>query len=359
MTEADRENLRRLGWDAFFQEHLPGHIEAGLAPARVIIRQKNRYTLSDGTQEWSAEISGRIHFTARTAGDYPAVGDWVVIRARPEEGAATIHAILPRKSSFVRKVPGVREEEQVVAANIDTVFLVNGFDAGVNIRRIERYLVAVAENGARPVIVLNKADLDPEADEVVEEVRAAIPAVPLVVTSAKKGSGLEQLLAYVGLGQTAALLGPSGVGKSTIVNALLGEQRFATDEVRLTDRKGRHVTSHRELVVLPSGGLLIDTPGMRELQLWDVDEGVQETFDDIEELAAACKFRDCKHAGEPGCAVRAAVEDGTLDEDRLASFAKLQREIAFQRRRTDKAEQLREKQRWKKLTSQHKRGYKK
>jgi ribosome biogenesis GTPase len=347
--------LQQMGWRPFFDEHLAQHIEAGLSPARVIIRRKNRYVLSDGVQEWVAEIAGSIHFTARTAGDYPAVGDWVVIRTRQQEGTATIHAILPRMSSFVRKIPGVREEEQVVAANIDTVFLVNGFDAGVNIRRIERYLVVVTSCGARPVLILNKADLDPDAEEIVTEVRTAFPDVPVLVTSATEGSGLEEIVNQIPAGQTAALLGPSGVGKSTIANALLGREHFATDEVRLADRKGRHRTSHRELVVLPSGGLLIDTPGMRELQLWDTDEGVQESFDDIEELAAGCKFRNCQHEGEPGCAVQMAVDEGRLDPGRLVSYAKLMREAAYQKRRTNKVEQLREKQRWKKLMSQHKR----
>lgn len=347
--------LRQLGWRPFFEEQFAGHTGEGLSPARVIIRRKNRYVLSDGIQESSAEIAGRIHYTARTAGDYPAVGDWVVVRARQNEGTATILAILPRTSSFIRKIPGIREEEQVVAANIDTVFLVNGFDAGVNIRRLERSLVLVATSGARPVIILNKADLDPGADEVFRDVRMAFPDVPVLVTSATEGSGLQDVAGLVPPGETAAMLGPSGVGKSTIVNALLGREHFATDEVRSADRKGRHRTSHRELVILPSGGLLIDTPGMRELQLWDVDAAVQDTFDDIEELASECKFRDCKHSGEPGCAVQAALEEGRLDPGRLESFTKLQREAAYQRRRTDKAEQLREKQRWKKLMAQNKR----
>jgi ribosome biogenesis GTPase len=357
MTESSSA-LRKMGWGPFFDEHLAQHTEAGLSPARVIIRRKNRYVLSDGVQEWVAEIAGSIHFTARTGGDYPAVGDWVVIRTRKKEGTATIHAILPRKSSFVRKIPGIREEEQVVAANVDTVFLVNGFDAGVNIRRIERYLVVVTSCGSRPVLILNKTDLDPNAGEIAAEVRNAFPSVPVLATSATEESGLEEIVNQIPAGETAALLGPSGVGKSTIVNALLGRIHFATDEVRQADRKGRHRTSHRELVVLPSGGLLIDTPGMRELQLWDADEGVQETFDDIEELATGCKFRNCQHAGEPGCAVQTAVEEGRLDPGRLVSYAKLFKEAAYQRRRTDKAEQLREKQRWKKLTSQHKRRYK-
>lgn len=346
--------LGLIGWDPWFADQFARVTDPSLTPARVIIRQKRRYVLSDGDREWAAEIAGRIHYTARSAGDYPAVGDWVAVRTRPDEGAATIHFILPRRSSFIRKHPGIREEEQVVAANIDVAFLVDAFDAGVNLRRLERFLVIAAEGGARPVIVLNKADLDPDAAEVVDEVRATLIGIPVIVTTAKEGIGLEALHDHLPPGQTATLLGPSGVGKSTIANALLGDERFATGEVREDDRRGRHTTSHRELVRLPSGGLLIDTPGMREIQLWDAEEGIHEAFDDIEELATQCRFRDCKHAGEPGCAVNAAIEDGSLDPGRLVNYEKLQKENAWQERRTDKAAQLREKERWKKIMKDHK-----
>jgi ribosome biogenesis GTPase / thiamine phosphate phosphatase len=356
LTATGDIHLHSLGWHASFAVHLSQLADPSLEPARVIIRQKNRYILSDGEREWEAEISGRIHYAARSSGDYPAVGDWVAVRKRPDEGSATIHTILARRSCFIRRNPGVREEEQIIAANIDVVFLVDAFDAGVNMRRLERYLVIAAQGGARPVIVLNKADLDPDADEVVDEVRVTLPGIPVVVTSAKKNQGLEALLEHLKPGETAALLGPSGAGKSTIANALLGEERFEIGEVREGDRRGRHTTSHRELVRLPSGGLLIDTPGMRELQLWDIDEEVQETFEDIEELALHCKFRDCRHGIEPGCAVAKAIEEGTLDPGRLVNYEKMQKELAFQERRTNKAAQLREKERWKKIMKDFKKG---
>ena len=356
MSSLPDSALRTLGWHASFAAHLKELADPSLEPARVIIRQKNRYVLSDGEREWDAEISGRIHYAARTSGDYPAIGDWVAIRKRPDESAATIHAILTRRSCFMRKNPGVREEEQIIAANIDVAFLVDAFDAGVNIRRLERYLVIASQSGTRPVIVLNKADLDPDADEIVDEVRTTIPGIPVIVTSAKKNQGLETMLTHLQPGETAALLGPSGAGKSTIANVLLGEERFETGEVRESDSKGRHTTSHRELVRLPSGGLLIDTPGIREIQLWDVEDGVEETFEDIEELALQCRFRDCRHGGEPGCAVAAAIESGTIDPGRLENYEKMLKERAFQERRTDKAAQLREKERWKKIMKDFKKG---
>lgn len=356
MTPIDNDHLRSLGWHPSFAAHLAQLTDASLEPARVIIRQKNRYVLADGVREWEAEISGRIHYAARSSGDYPAIGDWVAVRKRPDEGSATIHTILERRSCFIRRNPGVREEEQIIAANIDLVFLVDAFDAGVNVRRLERYLVIAAQGGARPVIVLNKADLDPDADDVVDEVRTVLPGIPIVVTSATKQQGLKALLEHLKAGETAALLGPSGAGKSTIANALLGEERFETGEVREGDRRGRHTTSHRELVQLPSGGCLIDTPGMRELQLWDIDEEVQETFEDIEELALKCKFRDCRHGNEPGCAVADAIERGELDPGRLVNYEKMKKELAYQERRTDKAAQLREKERWKKIMKDFKKG---
>ncbi len=329
MSDAHDTALRALGWHASFATHLAELGDATLTPARVIIRQKNRYVLSDGEREWDAEIAGKIHYTARTAGDYPAVGDWVAVRTRPGEGSATIHTILARRSSFTRRNPGEREEEQIIAANIDVAFLVDAFDAGVNVRRLERYLVIASQSGTRAVIVLNKADLDPDADEVVDDVQATIPGVPVIVASAKKNRGLEAMLKHLQPGETAALLGPSGAGKSTIANALLGEQRFETGEVREGDRKGRHTTTWREMILLPGGGLVIDTPGMREFHLWLVVGGLDEAFPDIADLALGCHFRACSHTRETRCAVQTALAEGRLSPDRFASFQKLRQELDY------------------------------
>jgi ribosome biogenesis GTPase / thiamine phosphate phosphatase len=352
-------NLHTFGWNDRLAEEFRAIPLEGVVPARIAVQQKHRYILYTGAGERRGEITGRMHYVAQGARDYPVVGDWVVVRERAGEATVTIVAILPRLTTFSRKAIGVRATEQVVAANIDTVFLVNGLDAGVNPRRIERYLVLAAESGARPVIVLNKADLVANAQETASALASLAHDVPIITMSAVHDEGISSLLGYLPYGSTGALLGPSGVGKSTIVNHLLGQNRLETGDVRPADYKGRHTTSHRELVVLPGGGLIIDTPGMRELQLWGGDEGVHETFADIEDLAGACRFRDCKHEAEPDCAVRAALEGGRLDHTRYEGFLKLQKEIAYQQRQLDKTASLKEKLTAKRLTAQHKRGYRK
>jgi ribosome biogenesis GTPase len=298
--------------------------------------------------ETLAEVSGRLRHRAAGPHDFPAVGDWVLLLVRPEEGWATIQGILPRRSRFSRKVPGSATEEQVVAANVDSVFLVAGLDGDFSPRRLERALVLAWESGARPVVVLNKADLG-AGEERRREAAAAAPGVPIHVVSARSGEGLGALDTYLVPGQTVALLGSSGVGKSTLVNRLLGGGLQPTAEVRVGDDRGRHTTAFRELLVLPGGGMIVDTPGLREIQLWGGEEGLGQAFPDVGDLAAACRFRDCRHEGEPGCAVLEALAEGRLAAERLASYRKLaaeQRQFAL---RHDQRLRQAEKRRWRSI----------
>lgn len=346
--------LRRLGWDHRIEDTFSPFRSQGLVPARVAREDRDRYLLLDADGERAARLAGRLRHEAQSRAQLPAVGDWVAVRAGPA-ATAVIVAVLARSSAFLRKVAGETTDEQVVAANVDTVFLVAGLDHDFNLRRIERYLAAAWESGASPVVVLNKSDLAVALDLRVAEAESVAPGVPVVAVSALAGHGLDALGPWLEPGRTVALLGSSGVGKSTIVNALLGAQRQETRAVRADDSRGRHTTACRELVALPGGALLLDTPGMRELQLWGGDDGVHDAFPDVAALAQACRFRDCAHGGEPGCAVRAAVESGRLDASRLESWHKLRRELRWLATRQDARARAAEEARWKAISRSIKR----
>lgn len=319
--------LQELGWTDREAAAFEPFAAEGLAPARVAVAYGATFRVYLEHDDVLADVSGRLRHEATSRRDLPAVGDWVAVK-RPQAGSrASIQAVLPRKSMFSRKVAGETTAEQIVAANVDTAFLVLGLDRDFNIRRLERYLAMTWSSGAQPVVVLNKADIAADLDEAVAEARAVAFGAPVHAISSKAGLGLEHLTDYLRSGCTVALLGSSGVGKSTLINRLLGRERQRTAEVRAADQRGRHTTTHRELVPLPGGALLVDTPGMRELQLWDAEDGVQDAFDDIQSLAPECYFADCQHDTEPRCAVKAAVENGRLAPDRLESYLKLQREL--------------------------------
>jgi ribosome biogenesis GTPase / thiamine phosphate phosphatase len=305
--------LPALGWSAHFADHFEPHDADGLHAGRVAVQHRGLYVLLGEDGEAEAQVSGRL----RHDGELPAVGDWVAHRD------GVIHAVLERRSAFVRRAAGNETVAQVVAANVDTAFLVTSLNGDLNPRRIERYLMLAWESGADPVVVLTKLDLTEDLTEPLMRVESVAIGVPVLAVSAITGEGLDDFTPFLGEGRTAVLLGSSGVGKSTLVNALLGEERQRVAEIR-EDGRGRHTTTRRELLRLPGGGLVLDTPGMRELQLWDADSGMSGAFGDIEELALTCRFSDCGHESEPGCAVRGAVDSG-----RIESWRKLARELQY------------------------------
>jgi ribosome biogenesis GTPase len=319
-------SLARFGWTVERESEFQQYREQGLVPARVAVEHRSAYVLYAEDGELRAELAGRL----RHGGEAPSVGDWTAVRP-----PATIVAVLPRRTVFSRKEPWARTVEQVLAANVDTVFVVTALtEPDFKLRRLERYLTAAWESGAQPVIVLTKSDLCADVPAAVAEAEAVAFGVPVHAISAATGEGVDELRPYLPPGTTVALLGSSGVGKSTLVNRLAGRELLATQEVR-ADGRGRHTTSHRELVLLPDGGLVLDTPGLRELQLWEAPDGLEQTFEDVVALAARCRFGDCAHEREPGCAVRAAIAAGSLPPDRLESYRKLQRELAHLERRRD------------------------
>jgi len=339
-------DLVSFGWDDEVASAFAPHAVDGQQPARVARVDRGGHVLA-----LTAEGPVRARTTARMARDpdpmaHPTVGDWVVVRSPRDDSLASVEAVLPRRSAFVRHASGKETVAQALAANVDKALVVVSVAATVNARRLERLLTIAWSGGAVPVVIGSKADACDDLEGARAALASAAVGVEVLLVSAVTQMGLTELAGLVANGQTVVLLGASGVGKSTLVNCLLGEERLATKAIRL-DGKGRHTTTSRELVVLPAGGVLIDTPGLRGLALWDTEEGLDQTFADIEALAGDCRFRDCAHAREPGCAVRAAVEDATLAADRLAAYHKLQRELAYLARKQDRALAAAESRRWK------------
>ena len=327
MTDDAAPALAELGWTEALARHFEPFAREGLVAARVAVEHRTKYEVYAEGGASDAVLTGKARHDADARIDRPAVGDWVAMAPPPPGGAGAVHAVLPRASAFTRKVAGHAHQEQVVAANIDVAFLVTSLNTELNPRRLERYLTLAWKSGARPVVVLTKADLAADPAALVREVEAVAVGVQVLLTSAKTGLGIEELRGLLAGHRTGTVLGSSGVGKSTLMNALVGWERQDTGKIREADDRGRHTTSRRELVRMPGGGLLIDTPGMRELQLSEAGDGLLAAFDDIAALARGCAFRDCVHLAEPDCAVKDAVAAGDLAAERLESFHKLVREL--------------------------------
>jgi ribosome biogenesis GTPase len=368
--------LNKYGWNDFFEASFSEYKGKGVTAARIAVEHRNYYELYSEHGDITADKSGKLFYNSENNIDLPAVGDWVVIRPIPNEKKAVIEAVLPRKTKFSRKRAGVTTEEQVVAANIDTAFIMSSLNQDLNPRRIERYLTLAWDNDVTPVIVLNKADLfnvtrisdssSPDSarlpaqagtyglEEIISEAEGISFGTPVHTISALNNIGLNELKKYFKGNKTVAVIGSSGVGKSTLINRLCEWKKMKVSDISLYKDKGRHTTSHRELTVVPGGGLIIDTPGMRELQLWEGGEGLAETFEDIEKLVLECKFSDCKHESEPGCAVKAAMKTGEIDEARFKSYKKLLNEIKYLEGKQNKRAQITEKKKWKKLSKEMK-----
>lgn len=339
-------SIEQVGWSEVWKSHFRRCTSENCQPGRIISEHRGAYNVITDDGERIAEVSGHMRHFARSRSDFPAVGDWVALEIPDKDSHCLIHELLPRFSSFVRKGAGAGMQEQVVAANVDTVFIVSGLDHDFNTRRIERYLTLAYESGAEPVILLNKSDIAPDLEGACLKTENIAYGVPVLAVSALQQSGLDRLEAYLKPGTTSVLLGSSGVGKSTLVNALLQTEQMKTGAVREHDSHGRHTTTSRHLLVLAGGALIIDTPGMRELQLLADSSSLTKSFDDIAQFAQHCSFSDCTHLVEPGCAVIAALASGDLEQERYDSYLKLLKEIKHHQREQDVHLQKEEKNRW-------------
>lgn len=341
----------RLGWNSFFEKEYEKMNLDGTEVGRICSEHRGQYGIFTQQGELTGEISGKLRFKAEETGSYPAVGDWVVLNKLSGENKAVIHELLPRKSKFSRKTAGLTTKEQVVASNMDYVFLVAALNRDFNLRRLERYLIVAWESGAVPVVILSKADLCEDLEQMLIQVQAVAPGVPVHAVSALSHEGFDALGKYFEKNRSVVLMGSSGVGKSTIINELMGHNVMETQTVSDANHKGRHTTTHRQLILMENGGMIFDTPGMRELQLWDGQEGIAGTFEDIEELSKLCRFGDCSHGKEPGCAIKEALRNGSLDSDRYESFKKLQRELKFIENKQRQIEQLSAKKKGKSMSN--------
>jgi ribosome biogenesis GTPase / thiamine phosphate phosphatase len=323
------KSLNSLGWNNFFEKQFEQYKSSGFEAGRILNEQKERYVVFTEYGEYQGEVSGKLLYSAENTSHFPKVGDWVVLSVFKEESKVIIHEVLKRKNKFSRQSAGQKVEEQVLAANIDTIFIVQSLDQNYNIKRMERYISMIYEMKAEPVILLNKSDLSVNPQEKLEEVRKIFPDIISFSLSSIYNAGIEQVKEIIQPGNTYMLIGSSGVGKSTIINRLAGKEILRTNEIREKDSKGKHTTTSRQMIVLNNGGLLIDTPGMRGFKLWNTESGLEETFNEIEYFAGECHFADCTHTSEIKCAVKDALKNGKISEERYESYLKLQKELRY------------------------------
>ncbi len=330
--------LESLGWNTYFDAHFDEYRRRNCEPARISIEHKTQYGIVTQHGECNAVLSGSFYYKTQSASDTPAVGDWVAVHTSPGDDKAIIDGVLPRKSSFSRTAAGGTAGEQIVAANIDILFLAMSLNRDFNLRRLERYLTLAWDGGAAPVVILTKADLCTDLSAHIQRAESVAQGMPVHSICAATGQGMEQLGAYFAPGTTVGVVGSSGVGKSTLINALAGNSLLETADIALYKDKGKHTTTSRRLLVVEGKGIIIDTPGMRELRMWDGHDGLDHTFSDIEQLASSCRFTNCSHTGEPGCAVRAAIDDGKIDDERYSGYTKLRKEVHYHERRQKEIE---------------------
>ncbi|RJP71956.1 MAG: ribosome small subunit-dependent GTPase A [Ignavibacteriales bacterium] len=351
-------NLKQLGWNNFFENEFESYKRQGFSAGRIAIENKTNYLVYTEAGEATGECSGKLMFATEDNSDLPKAGDWVAVSLYDNNEKAVIHEVVNRHTKLSRKSPDKKVSEQVIAANIDIVFIVQALDDNFNINRLERYLTAVYQSGAKPVVVLNKSDLCPDVETKISKVKKIKDELDVVAVSAVDKTGISNLYQYISEGVTIAFIGSSGVGKSTLINLLLGEEHFKTNAIRESDSRGKHTTTHRELVLLPDGGMLIDTPGMRGFLMWSSQSSLNKTFDEFGEFAVECHFKDCTHIHETGCAVLQALNDGLIEEERYRNYLKLHKEVKYLETKTDKFAELEEKRKWKNIHKEIKRYFK-